>query len=277
MTDNFGYPVLGQIDAEQVWSARLTFMDESGSLSLSEAQKAKMSTFVTYRGDGVNVAEGAVLNATEKISSLLNGEFLNDFADKPRMLVFEQQASILLHSALRSLPKEVLVDDDFWCYISLIHMFEFVMRRYPKVKDGQPVYQKAPGRNNFGLVKGSREFLRCFPYRMFLAADIAWRHSQETDYGLINRFPGHGDQWQSHVLAQKYSALETLTEAVLSGFSEVRDLGLPKPTAIDRHIASNLKSIRSFQVLEALPPSVLPDLVRRSIGEANARINKSSI
>lgn len=236
MNKNYCYPTLSVLSGLQVKLEQEKAFLKNGKYGIPESVK---KTFVVWKGSGIDITAAALAKMTSEFEILLNSSFSGVMKKKDsRLNQFEGQASSIVHENLKDMPLEILADEDFWRYVSIVPMFAIVAWRHESL-----------GNNNLGLTAG-RGFLRCLPYRMFIRADIAHRHSDGVDYSLATAHGSMVDQWASHVLAQQYGAVPRLVQVMLSEFEAIRKRKVKKPTDIDREIAKELSQIRSIQVFE---------------------------
>jgi hypothetical protein len=236
MNKNYCYPTLNVLSGLQVKLEQEKAFLKNGKYGIPESVK---KTFVVWKGSGIDITAAALAKMSSELDTLLNSSFSGTMKKKDsRLNQFEGQASSIVHENLRDMPLEILADEDFWRYVAIVPMFAIVAWRHESL-----------GNNNLGLTAG-RGFLRCLPYRMFIRADIAFRHSDGADYSLATAHASMVDQWASHVLAQQYGAVPRLVQIMLAEFEELRKRKVKKPTEIDREIAKELSQIRSIQVFE---------------------------
>jgi hypothetical protein len=236
MNKNYCYPTLNVLSGLQVKLEQEKAFLKNAKYGIPESVK---KTFVVWKGSGIDITAAAIAKMSSELETLLSSSFSGTMKKKDsRLNQFEGQASSIVHENLKDMPLEILADEDFWRYVSLVPMFAIVAWRHESL-----------GNNNLGLTAG-RGFLRCLPYRMFIRADIAYRHSDGADYSLATAHGSMVDQWASHVLAQQYGAVPRLVQVMLAEFEELRKRKVKKPTEIDREIAKELSQIRSIQVFE---------------------------
>lgn len=236
MNKNYCYPTLSVLSGLQVKLEQEKAFLKNAKYGIPDSVK---KTFVVWKGSGIDITAAAIAKMSLELVTLLDLSFSGAIKKKDsRLNQFEGQAASIVHENLKDMPLEILTDEDFWRYVSIVPMFAIVAWRHESL-----------GNNNLGLTAG-RGFLRCLPYRMFIRADIALRHSGGVDYSLATAHGSMVDQWASHVLAQQYGAVPTLVQVMLSEFEELRKRKIKKPTEIDREIAKELSQIRSIQVFE---------------------------
>ena len=236
MNKSYCYPTLNVLSGLQVKLEQEKSFSKNGKYGIPETVK---KTFVIWKGSGIDITAAPLARMASELENLLNASFSGAMKKKDsRLNQFEGQASSIVHENLKDMPLEILADEDFWRYVSIVPMFAIVAWRHESL-----------GNNNLGLTAG-RGFLRCLPYRMFIRADIAYRHSDGANYSLSTAHGSMVDQWASHVLAQQYGAVPRLVQVMLSEFEAIRKRKVKKPTDIDREIAKELSQIRSIQVFE---------------------------
>jgi hypothetical protein len=155
---------------------------------------------------------------------------------------FEGSLAIQLHERLREFPARVLTDDDFWRYLAVRGLYEFISWR-----DGQS--SGSPALASFGA-NGPRVNYDCVPFRMFVRADIASIvaevGSQDMDALDISSIAGT-DLWRSHILRSQSSYSPSYVRTLL----EHHDRGV-LPAAVVRDLAKRVKRVRSNVLIEAL-------------------------
>jgi hypothetical protein len=236
MNMNYCYPTLSLLSGLQVKVEQEKAFLKGVKYGVSESVK---KTFVVWKGSGIDITAAAIAKMTAELDVLLKSSFSGTMKKKDaRLNQYEGLASRIVHENLKDMPLEILADEDFWRYVSLVPMFAIVAWRHESL-----------GNNNLGLTSG-RGFLRCLPYRMFIRADIAFRYSDGKNYDLTSAHGSLVDQWASHVLAQQYGAVPRLVQVMLAEFESLRKSKIKKTTEVDREIAKELCQIRSIQVFE---------------------------
>lgn len=236
MNMNYCYPTLSILSGLHVKHEQEKAFQKNAKYGIPDSVK---KTFVVWKGSGIDITAAAIAKMSSELVILLDLSFSGTMKKKDsRLNQFEGQAASIVHENLKDMPLEILTDEDFWRYVSIVPMFAIVAWRHESL-----------GNNNLGLTAG-RGFLRCLPYRMFIRADIAHRHSGGADYSLATAHGSMVDQWTSHVLAQQYGAVPRLVQLMLSEFEGLRKRKVKKRTKIDREIAKRLCQIRSIQVFE---------------------------
>ena len=236
MNKNYCYPSLSILNGLQVKLEQEKSFAKNGKYGIPDSVK---KTYVVWKGSGIDVTAAALATMQSELITLLKSSFSGVMKKKDsRLDKYEGLAASIVHGNLMDLPVEILADEDFWRYVSIVSMFEIVAWRHESL-----------GNNNFGLTAG-RGFLRCLPYRMFIRADLAFRYSQGKNYDLTSAHGSLVDQWASHVLAQQYGSVPKLVNAMLAEFESLRKRKVKKPTEVDREIAKELRQVRSIQVFE---------------------------
>lgn len=155
---------------------------------------------------------------------------------------FEGSLAVQLHERLREFPARVLTDDDFWRYLAVRGLYEFVSWR-----DGQS--SGSPALASFGA-NSPRVNYDCVPFRMFVRADIASlivkSRAQELDVMDISSVAGT-DLWRSHILRSQSSFSPDYVRLLLKH----HERGV-LPAAVVRDLAKRVKRVRSNVLIEAL-------------------------
>ena len=157
---------------------------------------------------------------------------------------FEGSMAVQLHERLRDFPARVLTDDDFWRYVAVRGLYEFISWR-----DGQS--SGSPALASFGA-SGPRVNYDCVPFRMFVRADIAAIVAEgarnDLDAMDISSVAGT-DLWRSHILRSQSSFSPAYVRLLLE-HHERGDL----PASVVRDLAKRVKRVRSNVLIEALGP-----------------------
>lgn len=172
---------------------------------------------------------------------------------------FEGSLAVQLHEQLREFPARVLTDDDFWRYLAVRGLYEFVAWR-----DGQA--SGSPALASFGA-NGPRVNYDCVPFRMFVRADIAFVITemgvQDLDAMDISSVAGT-DLWRSHILRSQSSFSPGYVRLLL----EHHERGV-LPAAVVRDLAKRVKRVRSNVLIEALEPEDTQAMFDREFAAAH--------
>jgi hypothetical protein len=172
---------------------------------------------------------------------------------------FEGSLAVQLHERLREFPARVLTDDDFWRYLAVKGLYEFVSWR-----DGQA--SGSPALASFGA-NGPRVNYDCVPFRMFVRADIAaiikQAGRQDLDAMDISSVAGT-DLWRSHILRSQSSFSPGYVRLLL----EHHERGV-LPAPVVRDLAKRVKRVRSNVLIEALEPEDVQSMFDRELSAAN--------
>ena len=148
----------------------------------------------------------------------------------------EGQLSLALYEALRSVPAQALGDPDFWRYIAVEQVREFVYWR-----DGESCSHAS-----FGL-KSQRRIPDCVPLRMFNRAHLAQKISNIGPISDVDVVTGGGaDFWQSHVLRVQNRFDPRLVRLLVEAMG---DNSIPN-VGVLREVAKEIRQIRSNVVLD---------------------------
>lgn len=155
---------------------------------------------------------------------------------------FEGSLSVQLQERLSGFPPHVLTDDDFWRYLAVRGLYDFIAWR-----DGQS--SGRPALASFGA-NGPRINYDCVPFRMFVRADIASLVVESGAQGLdvmdISSVAGT-DLWRSHILRSQSSFSADYVRLLL----EHHERGV-LPAHVVRGLAKRVKRVRSNVLIEAL-------------------------
>lgn len=172
---------------------------------------------------------------------------------------FEGSLAVQLHERLREFPAQVLTDDDFWRYLAVRGLYEFVSWR-----DGQS--KGSPALASFGA-SSPRVNYDCVPFRMFVRADIASiiveGGAQDMDVLDISSVAGT-DLWRSHILRSQSSYSPHYVKLLL----EHHERGV-LPAAVVRDLAKRVKRVRSNVLVEALEAEGSRTMFDREFTAAN--------
>lgn len=172
---------------------------------------------------------------------------------------FEGSLAVQLHERLSEFPARVLTDDDFWRYVAVRGLYEFISWR-----DGQS--SGSPALASFGA-NGPRVNYDCVPFRMFVRADIASLVAGSGPQGLdamdISSVAGT-DLWRSHILRSQSSFSADYVRLLL----EHHERGV-LPALVVRDLAKRVKRVRSNVLIEALEPEDAQVMFDREFVAAN--------
>jgi hypothetical protein len=260
MTEGYCFPTLSLTAGLRLKQLRLEAKSKNDSFSISELT---IREYVLYEGSGIDITKNLLEKLRDSLVELRESDtrFNKVLDNKDRNFdVYEGLAAAVAHQVLRDLPVEVLVNESFWRYIANTYLFELIAWRHPTL-----------GNNNFGL-EGGRQFLRCFPYRIFIRGDIAHRRSRGENYDLAHLDGIGQDQWASHVIAQNYSCHPELISTLLAEFKNLRSRKVKHPLKIDRQIAKDLKRAKSVITFEYFDESSISDCLEPIFRDAEKRI-----
>jgi hypothetical protein len=148
----------------------------------------------------------------------------------------EGKLSIPLYEVLRCVPAQALGDPDFWRFIAVEKIRDFVYWR-----DGENCSHAS-----FGL-KSERRIPDCVPLRMFNRAHLASRISGScsmTEDEIVTS--GGADFWQSHVLRVQNRFDPRVVRLLVEAMT---DKSIPSVTVL-RGVAKEIRQIRSNIVLD---------------------------
>jgi hypothetical protein len=180
----------------------------------------------------------------------------------------EGQLSPVLYTALIGLPAGVLSDRDFWRYLALCEMFDFVVWR-----DGDD--GALPANGSFGA-SGSRLHTDTVPMRMFNRGSLALRYASqlglEPNFELAE-FSG-SEMWKSHIWRTLNWQAPLLVGAIFE--ADKRDdfkvqkyqLRADKSQELLREFVKRLKKQRSNLIFESLSSEDCEQLVSEQLNQS---------
>lgn len=153
---------------------------------------------------------------------------------------FEGVMAVELRDRLAGFPAFVLTDDDFWRYLAVRGMYEFVAWRDGK-KDGRPALA------SFGAATPQVNY-DCVPLRMFIRADLATLISAGTDLEPVDLAAVSGtDLWRSHILRVRASYAPLYVKELLRS-QEDGEL----PSLVARELAKRIRRLNTNVLMETL-------------------------
>lgn len=225
------YPVVRLVEAQ-----RYVLRRQNGELGVDDRPE--------FEEEG-NSGEETLLPAVNELAGRMTDLFQSSKARFTSGLArdrFEGSLAVQLHEQLCEFPARVLTDDDFWRYLAVKGLYEFVSWR-----DGQS--SGSPALASFGA-NGPRVTYDCVPFRMFVRADIASTVAgcgpQDLDAMDISSVAGT-DLWRSHILRSKSSFSPDYVRLLL----EHHERGV-LPAAVVRELAKRVRRVRSNVLIETL-------------------------
>lgn len=161
---------------------------------------------------------------------------------------FEREASIIVHSALRSAELTMLADPGFWNWVAAAKLHRIIRWRY---EHDSSVAHLA----NYGTLTLTENFA----FRLWLRGELGYSDSNPADPYELARVDGI-DLWRSHLFRQSYAYAQHVTRALLmlqAGKLAVRPLTTPEI----RFLAKELKKLRQNVIFEFLSPAQARQLV----------------
>ncbi len=158
-------------------------------------------------GTGEPLDEGRV----EEIKSQLMA-LKDQHADNTQ--AFDAAACVVIHEVLPD-ERDLLSDDGFWRWLALGPLQEVVLWRFPPGKgriNGTGDAAPKLNRENFGVGASARQRSECFPYKLWLRAELGRVNGEGDLYRFAKR--GDVDFWTSHVLRQTYTTNRALCRAL---------------------------------------------------------------
>lgn len=146
---------------------------------------AEIDDWVSFRGEGQTVVD---------ILSLLKGELDALGASEGFDSKFDAKARPIVHGYLANLDDHVLIDDDFWRYLSGIYLYDIVRARHP-----ENAKSKSADSNwtNFG--GKSTATTESLMRRLYIGASLSIDPSNRQDSYHLSRIHDV-DLWQSHII-----------------------------------------------------------------------------
>ncbi len=225
------YPVVRLVEAQ-----RYVLRRQSGELGTGDLPE--------FEEEGPKDAESLVpvtKSLTDRMTEL-HTDGKARFTSASARDTFEGSLAVQLHEQLRELPPHVLTDDDFWRYLSVRGLYDFIAWR-----DGQG--SGSPALASFGA-SSPRVNYDCVPFRMFVRADIASivaaTGPESMDALQMSSIAGT-DVWRSHILRSQSSFAPHYVRTLL----EHLDRKL-LPSTVVRDLAKRVKRVRSNVLIEAL-------------------------
>ena len=141
--------------------------------------------WVTFRGDGQSVVD---------VLALLKGELETLGTSHGFDPKFDAKARPIVHGYLANLDDRVLIDDDFWRYLSGIYLYAIVRERHPESAKSKSVDSNWI---NFGGKRSAttESLIR----RLYLGASLSIDPSNRQDSYHLSRIHDV-DLWQSHII-----------------------------------------------------------------------------
>jgi hypothetical protein len=111
---------------------------------------------------------------------------------------FEAEAAVIVHKALRVLPEELLIDKEFWLWLTIYVCRDIVRWRHTS----------GGSLDNYG-VGDMTEGLLC---RLFMRAQLVYDASDADPYRLAQR--GTQDFWRSFMIRRNYASVKPMARAI---------------------------------------------------------------
>jgi hypothetical protein len=238
-------------------------------------ERPSIARFETKAGVGEMLEADVVENLTDGLLLLMR-EHANDTQ------AFDADACVLVHRALPD-DTDLLSSDGFWRWLALGPLQDIVVWRFPpgkgRIAGGNEVQPKF-NRENFGVGASARQRSECYPYKLWLRAELGFTADGDDPYRFSKR--GDVDFWTSHVLRQTYTTNRRLCAALVR-FQFPDELGgrpflIPGTEKIDegrlgiRTLAKRIKRLQASteltilvdEDLDALLSDLSRDLTRAS-------------
>ncbi len=245
------YPVVRLVEAQ-----RYVLRRQSGELGVDDSPE-----FEEEGASGDETLLPAINDLADRITDLYQSSKAR-FTSGIARDRFEGSLAIQLHEVLSAFPARVLTDDDFWRYLSVRGLYEFIAWR-----DGQS--SASPALASFGA-NGPRVNYDCVPFRMFVRADIATIVAEAGSHEIdamdamdMSSIAGT-DLWRSHILRSQSSFSPNYVRLLL----EHHERGV-LPAAVVRDLAKRVKRVRSNVLIEAIGEEETQDMFDREFVAAN--------
>jgi hypothetical protein len=141
--------------------------------------------WIVFRGEGRSVVD---------ILALLKGELESLGASEGFDSKFDAKARPIVHGYLANLDDHVLIDDDFWRYLSGIYLYDIVKARHPENAKSKSV--DSNWINYGGKSTATSESLM---RRLYIGASLSIDPSNRKDSYHLSRIHDV-DLWQSHII-----------------------------------------------------------------------------
>jgi len=166
---------------------------------------AEIDDWVSFRGEGQSVVDTL---------ALLKGELEALGAAEGFDSKFDAKARPIVHGYLANLDDHVLIDDDFWRYLSGIYLYDMVRARHP-----ENAKSKSADSNwaNFGgkSTATSESLIR----RLYVGAALSIDPSNRQDSYHLSRIHDV-DLWQSHIIRVLSGENPKYVKGLLKWFKE---------------------------------------------------------
>jgi hypothetical protein len=165
----------------------------------------EIDDWVSFRGEGQSVVD---------ILSLLKGELDALGASEGFDSKFDAKARPIVHGYLANLDDHVLIDDDFWRYLSGIYLYDIVRARHP-----ENAKSKSADSNwtNFG--GKSTATTESLMRRLYIGASLSIDPGNRQDSYHLARIHDV-DLWQSHIIRVLSGENPKYVKGLLKWFKE---------------------------------------------------------
>jgi hypothetical protein len=161
--------------------------------------------WIAFRGDGQSVVDTL---------ALLKGELETLGASDGFDSEFDAKARPIVHGYLSNLDDHVLIDNDFWRYLSGIYLSEIVRARHPK--DAKSKSADSNWANYGGKSTATTESLI---RRLYIGASLSIDPSNRQDSYHLSRIHDV-DLWQSHIIRVLSGENPKYVKGLLKWFKE---------------------------------------------------------
>lgn len=237
------YPVVTMsAGKEYLDERRAVWVPGSSPVEMAGTDESRIQTRV---GDG-NYDPTAVAQLVSNLQALASEFPANVSAVQDSRNLFDLEAAKQTYEGLRGLPLAVLLDKDFWRYLTLHELFSIVIWRMPYNEKKEEGW-----RSNFGV--GSN-WPRCYPYKSFLRGQLI-ATVQERGYPWVDQ--SDVDFYDSHL----FSSRNGLIPSVASALNTIRQ-DFTKSRALQPYVTTAVR-YRATHATELLDPAEAEGVLRR--------------
>ena len=169
-----------------------------------------LTDLVAWWGEGNELDIAPLDEARREIEALLRS---GDASGSDRDQI-EGYAAVLLYRALDGVGIETdsLDDPSFWCYVSLAHMWNFIVWREPRAFEAATANDALASRQRFHRYVDGSMAHECVPVRMYLRVNALGGVAHQQLAGTVR---GGTDFWRSHILRVKAGEHPPLVRAMV--------------------------------------------------------------
>lgn len=169
----------------------------------------EITTYQANAGAGT-LLDDAVIEMLQTQLEALQKEFKDDTKR------FDAEACVVIHKVLPH-EQELLSNDGFWRWLALGPLLGITRWRFPPSQkrddeSGNEILGRF-NRTNFGVGASARQRAECYPYKLWLRAELGHTDDGKESYRYARR--GDVDFWTSHVHRQSYTTNRNLCSALV--------------------------------------------------------------